>query len=54
MPKMITAWDARTGKKLPGSVPQEWFDRDLFPNLTDKEPKGAGKSAPASAEKKGS
>jgi hypothetical protein len=49
MAKRVPAWDARTGEKLPHNVPQEWFDHDLFPNLTDKEPKGAGKPAAPAA-----
>lgn len=47
MAKRVPAWDTRTGEKLPDNVPQEWFD--LFPHLTDKEPKGAGKPAAPAA-----
>lgn len=42
-PKFRNAYDAKTGRKLPGKVPEQWFG--IFPNLR-KTPKQRASEKP--------
>lgn len=48
----INVWDSRTGEKLPQPVPRAWMEHDLFPHLTDKEPRSAASGGKKSADEK--